>query len=215
MGECSTTKCQLEVLRAIEEFVKIYGRDPFLYEICAITGKKPNHLHQTIAHLNELGLLDYGEELCITPSMKAVLELLAQGKSPEEIQTELGMHRVSIANILEKLTAMGLLENEEFVAEDMGNTYLRVINHVYIEAEMGKDKRLELIDLMGCCGYLKNINDLFECVIFYECVPYVIDLDPNDVEQILCYKETHHEFVRLAETDNIHHIKTYLRFHRH
>lgn len=217
MSETKITKGQLELLDIIQDFLTMKGRYPILYELCALTGRQPNHIHCTLRNLTEIGLIDYPEDLYITPTMKDILDLVSIGFTQSQIEDALSLHHITVCNVMRDLKDRGLIlvEDDSADSEQGSTTFIQVTSDVYIEVRAGKSKETELINLNGCRGYLKGVTDLLECVVYYDCKPYKIDLDPFDVEQIVSYKESRHEFTRAAEADNVHHVKTYIRFHRH
>lgn len=212
----SITMGQLQLVDVIRAFELEHRRLPYLYELCEITGRQPHHLHCIINNLVELELLDYPEDLMITPNMKNVLALAKEGNTVEEIGNILGLHQITLFNVLSILRDKDLLPEEFEFDGTNRKTYVEVCNDVYIEVALGKDKnQKELINLCGCRGYIKTIDDHLTCVIYHECTPYSIDLEAGDVEEIPCYKESGHGFSCASKTDSVKIIRTYIRFHRH
>ena len=207
------TSGQLSVLDEILDFRAKYGRLPFLYEVCYLTGKKANHVHCIIKNLIDEELLDYPDELLITPAMKDILGLINEGLTQSQIEEELGLHHITVCNIMRQLREKGLMYvdlDDEVIGP---GTFIQVVNDVYEEIPQG-GSAFELVNLHECRGYLKLIDEMLTCVVYLDCKPYEVDLEAGDVEQILCYKESGHGYKCSTEAHTESKTRTFIRFHR-
>lgn len=164
------TLTQLKILGIMGRIYKSTGRMAYLYEICAESGYKANHLICILKHLESQGILEYPDEYKITPTMKNVMDLYDEQATVDEMVKKLQLTKVTIKHVLSILKNQGLIVG---IDDD-------ITEHKTFVVVTDKDS-----PYYGMRGYIIRIECGLYCMLYDEMGNHTkVDISPARVEEV-------------------------------